>query len=79
MEIGSWQLHRIINGAGDVNRAIKKPEVLLIFWDVNPFYQPETQAVRSILIAIVYAMKYAGKIWNYHHSCWRMKIHNALR
>ncbi len=60
---GNWQLAIASYncGAGNVNRAIKKAGGSTNFWDVKPFLPAETQAYVPSFIAIVYAMKYAGK------------------
>lgn len=60
---GSWQLAIASYncGAGNVNRAIKKAGGSTSFWDIRAYLPAETRAYVPSFIAIVYAMKYAGK------------------
>ena len=60
---GNWQLAIASYncGAGNINRAIKKAGGSTNFWDIKPYLPAETQAYVPSFIAIVYAMKYAGK------------------
>ncbi|MCC6514807.1 MAG: transglycosylase SLT domain-containing protein [Chitinophagales bacterium] len=60
---GNWQLAIASYncGAGNVNKAIKKAGGSLNFWDIRGFLPAETRAYVPSFIAVVYAMKYAGK------------------
>ncbi len=60
---GNWQLAIASYncGAGNVNKAIKKAGGSMNFWDIRPYLPAETRAYVPSFIAIVYAMKYAGK------------------
>lgn len=60
---GNWQLAIASYncGAGNVNRAIKKAGGSTSFWDIRAYLPAETRAYVPSFIAIVYAMKYAGK------------------
>ncbi len=48
-------------GAGNVNKAIKKAGGSTSFWDIHMYLPAETRAYVPSFIAVVYAMKYAGK------------------